>query len=115
MIEFNDEHEQIEITEVLSFENHILPFLNDIRDDLEYENCHVNLSELNDEEKYALEKIDDFLNHQLTHEDKMEILHYIEDQYKCCCNYFDNASIFDSDMIKKCVMTWITDNFDIEF
>lgn len=115
MIEFNDEHEQIEIKEVLSFENHVLPFLNDIRDDLEYENCHDNMDELDENQKYAHEKIDDFLNYQLSHEDKMEILHYIEDEYDRSCNYFDNVSIFDPDMIKECVMTWITDNFDIEF
>lgn len=118
MIEFNDELEQIEIKEYFSFENHVLPILNDIIDDLEleYENCHnlIKSDKLENKKKEESEKIEKFLNYKLTHNDKMEILHYIEDEYERSSNYFDNASIFDEHMIKECILTWITDNFEIE-
>lgn len=101
MIEFNDKLEQIEIKETLSFKHHVLPVFNDIRDDLKLE----------DED----DDIKKFLNYELTHDDKMEILHYIEDEYDRTSNYYDNKSIFDEEMIAESLMAWITDNFDIEF
>lgn len=116
MIEFNEKLEQIEIKETLSFEYYVLPIYNDIIDDLEYEHCH-NITDpftLENKEKIEYDNVEKFLNHTLTHDDKMEILHYIEDEYERCSNYFENASIFDEHMIKDCLLTWIADNFEIE-
>lgn len=107
MIEFNDEHEQIEIKEFFSFSNHVLPIFNDILDELKYDDEQVN--------NKTIQKL---LNYQLTHKDKMDILHAIEDEYERKLNYFDtycNVSIFDEETIKECLMNWISDNFDIEF
>lgn len=115
MIEFNDELEQIEIKECLSFKNHVLPIYNEIIEDLEYERCQDSKNEMNEDEflDYQL-TLDEFLNYQLTHEDKMEILQIIEEEYESNLNYFDNASIFDNNLIKKCVISWINENFDIK-
>ena len=114
MIEFNDKLEQIEIKECLSFEHHVLPIFNELKGEIEYQHESKVPEDLNDVEKYDYEKEEDFLTYKLSHEDKMEMLHYIEDEYERNSNYFDGASIFDEDSIRTCVWAWITDNFDVE-
>lgn len=102
MIEFNEQKEELEIKEVLSFKHHVLPYFNEIKQDIE------GFDPLQENEK-------DFLKYTLSHDDKMNILHYIEDEYERNSNYYDNASIFDPEMIKKCIKDWISDYFEIEF
>lgn len=102
MIVYNEQKEELEIKEVLSFKHHVLPYFNEIKQDIE------GFDPLQENEK-------EFLKYTLSHDDKMNILHYIEDEYERKTNYYDEVSIFDEEMIKECIMNWITDNFDIEF
>lgn len=57
-----------------------------------------------------------FVEHyDLTNGDKDSIVEYIKDECTRWSKKDVEKSIFDQDIIKEMVMTWITDNFDIMF
>lgn len=111
MITINEDQECVEISEALHFNGPVQNKYNEIleyqRDDLE-----INKDELRPD---VIAEIKKLLNYSLTHEDKLEILEYIVDEYEQGSEYFESQSIFDDDLIQKGIENWITDNFNIEF
>lgn len=111
MITINEDQECVEISEALPFNGPVQNKYNEIleyqRDDLE-----IDKDELRPD---VIAEIKKFLNYSLTHEDKLKILEYIVDKYERSMNYYENASIFDDDLIREGIENWITDNFNIEF
>lgn len=110
MITINENQECVEISETLHFDGPVQNKYNEIleaqRDDLE-----IDKDELRPD---VIAKIEKFLNYTLTHEDKLEILENIVDKYEISMNYYENASIFDDDLIREGIEDWINENFDIE-
>lgn len=74
---------------------------------------NVKLSVENREDKDDAERI--FVEYELTDGDKDSIVEYIKDDCARWSKEDVEKSIFDQDIIKEMVMTWITDNFDIMF
>jgi hypothetical protein len=57
----------------------------------------------------------EFLDHELTKEDKLEILEIIKDKYEYeSCSLEYEVSIFDEDNIRDCICEWINGNFEFE-
>ena len=107
MIKIIDEDESIKIEETLSFEHHLKPIYNDIREDIKYDMDENYYSEKDKKE------IESFLNYELNHQDKIEILDNLIYEYEKQYDY-ENTSVFDEDIIKKVVKEWITDKYYIE-
>lgn len=109
MITINEENESIEISECLAFSGKVQEEYNKILEDQQFdlENSPDIFS------SDDIENVKKFVNHILTHEDKLKILEYIMDEYDRSSNYFDNQSIFDEDLIQKGIEDWINDNFDL--
>ena len=104
MIEINKNDECIEIKECLTFNGTVQRIYDEF----------LEIAKDNEESYEDKNELEKFLNHTLTHEDKIEILEYIADKYENEMNYFDNCSIYDEYLIKLCIEEWITDTFDIE-
>ena len=110
MITINEDQECVEISEFLQFNGPVQNKYNEIVEALQFD-LDMNKDELHPD---SIEDTKKFLNYTLTHEDKLKILEYIVDKYERSMNYYENASIFDDDLIREGIENWITDNFDIE-
>ena len=114
MIELDPKTNTITITECLSFDAHVLPDYEDIRSDIEQdveklERLKVSLTP---NEISELNGMKEFVEHELTQDDKNEMLQYIMDEYERASNYYSSASLFDEKIIHECVLSWIQDNFE---
>ena len=110
MIEMNGKEEQIEIKEYLTFSGTVQPVYDEF-----VESAKDEIADL-DPADYDLENdLTEFINHKLTHEDKIEILECIEDQFDRMENYYDNVSIFDREIVLvPAVQSWISGTFGVE-
>lgn len=103
MTTVNEEDECIEIKEFLTFDGTVKPIYEEF------------LDEARDDDTYETDGIKKFKEYQLTHEDKIEILERLKEQYEDEAEYlyFDNATIFDRNIIVGALESWISDKFDI--
>ena len=112
MIEVNENELKIVIGHSLDWNNEVENQYDSIRDDVEYD--YENNAEEFDEEELANRK--KFLDHELTKEDKIEILHQIKDDYEheVYRNEYSSfeVNIHDEDAIQESIRSWIKDNFD---
>ena len=109
MTEINEKDECIEVKEYLTFNGTVQPIYNEFLEEAESELFDIEESFDEDAKKRRA-----FLNYKLTHEDKIEILENIDDEFQRCDNYFDNASIFDRQIIIAALENWINEKFDLE-
>ena len=109
MIKINEN--KIEIKEILNFNHHVQHIFDDIHTEVKF-----NLETYcEDYDKDELESMKEFLDHELTKKDKLEILEIIKDKYEddyYSCEY--SSSIFDEDRIRDSIYIWINRNFDFE-
>jgi len=116
MVELDHETATITITECLSFDSSVLPYYEEIKEEVEHE--VVTMEHLKDSftpsESEEFEGMKDFIDHELTQDDKNEMLQYIMDEYERTSNYYSSASLFDEKMIRECVLSWIQDTFGFE-
>ena len=108
MIEIKFNEQEICISEVLSWEHHVLPRFEEIKENLKdwFEN-----EASPDDDSY--EGVKEFLNTKLTKENINDILVNIKEIYESESNYEDNVSIFDERIIDKAIAYFI-ENFDID-
>ena len=105
MIEVNTKSFEIEVKETFSFECNALPELEIIEANIQFEYENGDIED-------CKEEIENFLEHELTDEDKVNILECIkyefeEAQYIPDCN----ISIFDKTIIVKGIESWIENEF----
>ena len=111
MITVNKQDFSIEVKEFLTFDSDVLKVYNDLKDifvegddeDTEIYNFLHHI-ELNKYIHYHKE------HHQLTDEDKIEILNNIKDEYD---DGYEYDSIFDDELIKKVLINWIDEKFGV--
>lgn len=112
MIEVNENELKIVIGHSLDWNNEVENQYDSIKDDVEYD--YENNAEEFDAEELANRK--KFLDHELTKEDKIEILHQIKDDYEheVYRNEYSSfeVNIHDEDAIQESIRSWIEDNFD---
>lgn len=112
MIEVNENELKIVIGHSLDWNNEVENQYDSIKDDVEYD--YENNAEEFDEEELANRK--KFLDHELTKEDKIEILHQIKDDYEheVYRNEYSSfeVNIHDEDAIQESIRSWIEDKFD---
>lgn len=128
MFKLNEDSLEIEITEILSFDNHIKPKLDEIADDLSQEldesdydfsddNEEQNQEEFDsDEDKLRNIKhfIDDYNNDNISHDEYKDLLETVYSHWEyVTCDGFDNRSVFDEDIIKEGIYEWLENNYDI--
>lgn len=101
MTTVNEKDECIEIKEFLTFDGTVKPIYEEF------------LDEARDDDTYETDGIKKFKEYQLTHEDKVEILERLKEHYEDEADYFDDATIFDRDIIVGALESWITDTFYI--
>ena len=101
MTTVNEKDECIEIKEFLTFDGTVKPIYEEF------------LDEARDDDTYETDGIKKFKEYQLTHEDKVEILKRLKEDYENEAEYFDDASIFDRDIIVGTIECWLSDKFDI--
>ena len=112
MIEINENDLSIEIKEVLTWNNYVERMYDDIRGDIEYD-YEDNKEEYHDD---VLEGMKKFLDHELTKENKIEILEKIKEDYEYNTSRYEwEVSIFDEDGITKSINDWIKDNFGFSY
>jgi hypothetical protein len=112
MIEINENNLSIEIKEVLTWDNYVERMYDDIRDDIEY-NYENNKEEYNTD---VIKGMKQFLDNELTKENKIEILEKIKEDYEYNTSRYDwEVSIFDEDGITKSINDWIKDNFEFSY
>jgi hypothetical protein len=112
MIEINENNLSIEIKEVLTWDNYVERMYHDIRDDIEY-NYENNKEEYNTD---VIKGMKQFLDNELTKENKIEILEKIKEDYEYNTSRYDwEVSIFDEDGITKSINDWIKDNFEFSY
>ena len=112
MVEVNEKNFTIEMSETLSFDNDVQDVYDEICDDIEYE---VQYNADNYSES-TIENMKRFLDHQLTDNDKIEILNNIVENYEYESMRADcEVTIFDKDGIFNSIDKWIDDNFDFEW
>ena len=95
MIEINENDLSIETKETLSFEHHVQPIFDDV-----IENVKSEIEDFSDEhDEDELENMKKFLDHELTKENKIEILEKIKEDYEyevyrndCEVSIFDNST-----------------------
>ena len=115
MYTINEKDLTIELNETLSFDAHVQPIFDDIREDVR---ADVEDTE-SIEAPIDLEKVDEdlenkkqFLQHELTHGDKFSILGLILNDYEYeSCRADCEVSIFDEDGIRKGINDWIESKF----
>lgn len=108
MLRIDDVNLELVVEEHLSFEYHVDPKYDDIKDDVQ---CSLDNGEIEDED--ILENVKEFLGYVLTTEDKLQILEFIKDDYDYeSCNPEYEVSIFEDDLIKKSINDWIEDKFE---
>ena len=100
-VEFNDKEMKIEVKECLDF-GYVKEFvMNEIYDEFEY---------------YEQDNIQEFIHHELTEDDKKNIMYAILDNFQSeeakASYYGGNVSIFDEDIIRKGIANWIFDKFE---
>ena len=106
MVEVNKDELTVEVKETLSFDYYaIKEAYSDAIDEVK---CNLeNDFYANNKEKSDAER---FVNYELTHEDKVDILQKIADNYEENVEW-GTESLFDEDTIKNCIREWICDNF----
>ena len=100
-IEFNDKEMSIEVKECLDF-GYVKEFvMNEIYDEFE---------------DYEQDNVQNFIHHELTEDDKKNIMYAILDNFQSeeakASYYGDNVSIFDKDIIRTGIANWIFDEFE---
>jgi len=111
MIEINKNDLSLEIKEVLTWNNDVERLYDGIRDDIEYD--YENNKE---EYKNILDGMKKFLDHELTKENKIEILEKIKEDYEYNTSRYDwEVTIFDEDGITTSINNWINDNFGFNY
>lgn len=119
MYTINEKELTIEIRETLSFDAHVQPIFDDIHEDVQFDVDDIESIE----DPIDLEKVDEdlenkkqFLQHELTHVDKLIILGNILNYYEyAACRADCEISIFDEDGIRKGINDWIEANFDFRW
>ena len=107
MTRIDDVNFEVVIEERFSFECNALPVFEDIKAEVK------DLLEDGGYDEDIVEDINEFLEHELTKEDKVKILEYIKDDYDYeSCNPEYEVSIFDEDGIRKSINDWIEENFE---
>ena len=128
MYKLNEKSLEIEITETLSFENHIKPKLDDIAEEFGYEleEANIDFSEDNEDQDQEFDSdmdrlrnikkfMDDYNNDNLSHDDYIEILETVYSHWEyITSDGMINSSIFDEDIIKEGIFDWLETNYDIE-
>lgn len=113
MIEVNEKELKIVIGQSLDWDNEVANHYNDIKIDIEYE--YEENSEEFDEEDISVWK--DFLDYELTNEDKIEILTKIKEDYEYEVNHNEyspfEVSIHDYELIQNSIKSWIENNFSL--
>ena len=108
-IEVNEKDFAVEVKETLSFKHHIQPvyddFLKTTKDVLDGKTQYVASTD-------DVEGMNEFVNHILTDEDKVDILKSIADDYEHESYQEGGISIFDEDLIYSSVKNWIEGKFD---
>lgn len=116
MIDLDSKTATITVTECLCFDSVLLPVYNEIKEEVEHE--VVTMEHLKDSftpsESEEFEGMQDFVEYELTLDDKNEMLQYVMDEYERASNYYESASLFDEKMIRECVLSWIQDTFGFE-
>ena len=97
MITVNKQDFSIEVKEFLTFDSDVLKVYNDLKD---------IFVEGDDEDT----EIYNFLHHQLTDEDKIEILNNLKNEYD---DGYEYDSIFDEELIRKILVDWINEKFGV--
>ena len=107
MVKIENDTFEIVIEERFSFECQALPRFEDIKNEVRY--LYDN-GEINEDD---IDGVKEFLEHELTDDDKLQILEYIKDDYEYeSCNPEYEVSIFDEDRIRKSINDWIEGNFE---
>ena len=108
MITINEDTFEIEVKETLSFDGDVIDVLNEIKGDVKYrfENNMFDEDEIENVKKLLFGEISD--------ENKIEILKDIEFEYVYRCHHAgeDDISIFDVEVIKSAVKSWIEEKFN---
>lgn len=105
MLRLNKEDFSIEVVESLSFEYHVLPILDVIREEVQ-----GDIEEHETDNDTESEKT--FLQHELTDQDKLDILELIVEDYEW--NYCEH-SIFDDAIIRSNICAWIEKKFEFDW
>ena len=104
MIKCNENEEEIEVSEILSFRYHVQPIYDSL---IEFAKELLEEEEIEETDGYK-----EFINYKLNHDDKMQILHNIEDIY-CEDSEYYSVSLHDEKRIRQCLIYWIDDTFDV--
>ena len=104
MLRLNEKDISIEITETLSFEHHVLPAINEIKEEFKYE--------LEDPENANWVPAQEFVDCIIDDEDKLNILKRIMGDYEVNSSHYD-FSIFDEKFLREEVCDWLEAEFDI--
>lgn len=92
MIELNEKDFTLEIKEFFDFNHHVMPVIEQL---IEFD-------------ERVEEKLKDY---QFTDQDKIDILNQIKDDYEYQMDDIGAYDIFDYELIRESIMTWIENNF----
>ena len=104
MLRLNREDFSVEVIEALSFDYHVLPIINEIKDEVR--------DTFIDPENDASVNAHKFVDHEISDEDKLDILQKIIEGYETDAYIF---SIFKEDFIRDQICYWIEGRFDFSW
>lgn len=117
MFKIDEKEMTIKCEEILSFDNHVQPYIDNIKIDMRYdlkedENVSDSDKLFSDEDKENVKK---FLDYELNNDDKKNILEKILEDYEYESEYHgdSNVTIFDEDGILKAINNWIEEKFGL--
>lgn len=105
MLRLNKEDFSVEVVEALSFEHHVLPIIEEIKEEVK--------DALADPENDTLANAHEFVEREISDEDKLDILRMIIEGYETEMDY--NFSIFNEDFIREQICYWIEGQFDFRW
>jgi hypothetical protein len=109
MIEINRDNSEIIVKEVFSFGTEVLPEIDVMQANLEFEVENGDVSFL------IINNVKEFIDYELTKDDEFEILKLIKESYEQDINFNFDSSLFDEKRIEKCLNDWVANKFKFSY
>ena len=109
MVEINRDNSEIVIKEVFSFGTEVLPKIDVMKANLEFEVENGDISFC------VIDNVKEFIDYELTTDDEFEILKLIKESYEQDINFNFDSSIFDNNRIQKCLNDWVANKFNFNY
>jgi hypothetical protein len=109
MTEINRDNSEIVIKEVFFFDVEVLPKIDVMQANLEFEVENGDISFC------IINNVKEFIDYELTKDDEFEILKLIKHSYDQDVYFNFEVSIFDEKRIYKCLNDWVVNKFKFSY